>query len=79
LSFIKNFSTDVLRRDLYSGMTALSCLCDESAHVFVPEIQEQQREVQGEQEETSMHDLLSAILEQELFWARCIIRNKETH
>jgi hypothetical protein len=42
-------------------------VCNESAHVFVPESQGQQQEGQEEQG-MSMHDLLEAVLEQDLFF-----------
>jgi hypothetical protein len=41
-------------------------VCGESGRIFVPEFRLKQRE--DEKQEMSMHDLLEAILEQELFF-----------
>lgn len=57
-SFVGKLSSDVLRRDLQSGIKALAYVCNASTR----------KEQKGQKEqETSMHDLLRAILEQELF------------
>jgi hypothetical protein len=66
LSCLTTLSTDVVRRDLCSGITALSKVCDESGRVFGPEFRLKHGE-NGEQE-ISMHNLVEAILEQELFF-----------
>jgi hypothetical protein len=57
-SFVGSLSSDVLRRDLHSDIKALSSVCSASAR----KEQRNQRD-----QETSMYDLLRAILEQELF------------
>lgn len=66
MSFATTLSTDTLRSEVFSGNTALSTVSDGSGRVLVPEV----RLKQGvdEEQEMSMHDLLEAILEQELFF-----------
>jgi hypothetical protein len=64
-SFVGIFSAVALRGELYSGITALSYLCSRSACTPVPNVWGQQKD--QEEQETSMDDLLQAILEQEGF------------
>lgn len=52
-----------LRHVLLYGIMALPRVCDKSAHIFPPEIQGQgQQQEDSAEQETSMHDLLEAIL-----------------
>jgi len=64
-SFVGNLAADALRREIYSGIMALSYICSGSACTRVPNVPGQQKD--QEEQETSMHDLLRAILEQEEF------------
>lgn len=60
-------SSDSFRHNLYSGIRALTRVCDQSAYVFVSAVQGQGQQEEQEEQEMSMHDLLEAILEQEPF------------
>jgi hypothetical protein len=61
-SFVGILSADALRRELYSGIIALSYLCSGSAYSLGPGAQRER-----EEQDTSVHELLRAILEQEGF------------
>lgn len=65
MSFFGRLSSGTFRHDLSSGIMAFSQVCTKCTYVSAPEVSQ---EGQGEQQEMSMHDLLAAILEQELFF-----------
>lgn len=68
MSFIESSSPGVLRHVLIFGIMALSRVCDESApHTFLPKTLGQRQQEDQEEQETSMHNLLEAILEREPF------------